>query len=269
SVLLSEPITFLIGPEKKRFTMHKIAVATLSKSLDQLVNGPMKEAQNRCVCWEDTDEKTFIRFGEWAYTGGYKAEGSEILLDSSQIATSDQDPSPVTKQEPIAKSLATLFQMIDPAQHCGRAVGSYPPVQSMVAQFVTNAEYIFPTPVRRLSRTNKESCEVYTQVFLCHAKLYVLADKYDIPELRKLSLHNLHETLIHFTLYHDRIGDIISLVRYSFENTVEHDKLRSLLIQYCACYTKEITKGKDLQELITECPDFAYGMLKELGRHLN
>ncbi|KAK1239325.1 hypothetical protein MKX07_008813 [Trichoderma sp. CBMAI-0711] len=315
SVLLSEQITFLIGPNKKRFTMHKATVETLSKNLDQLLNGPMEEAQTRCVSWEDTDEDTFIRFGEWAYTGGYKAEESEVLLDSSQIATSDQDPAPVAKQEPIAQSLAALFQigqqqLKGPAQHCSvdwsskarkiscetckttyaskycaschesqymscencrkkNAAASCPRIQSMAIQFVTTAEYTLSTPLRRLTRTNKESCEVYTQVFLSHAKLYVFADKYDIPDLRKLCLHNLHETLKYFTLYYDRIGDIVSLVRYSFENTIENDKLRSLLVEYCACFAKEMTTGKDFEELVGECQDFAFGLIRELGRHLN
>ena len=40
-------------------------------------------------------------------------------------------------------------------------------------------------------RKNRESCEDYTQVFLCHARLYVFADKYDIDPLRALSVHKL------------------------------------------------------------------------------
>lgn len=287
--------------------MHKSVVANLSKSLHQLLNGDMEEAKKRCVSWDDTDEQTFIRFGQWAYTGGYKAEGPEVLLDSSQIATSAQDSLTVIKQEPTQPT-AAIFQ--NSAQHCGRdwAVGSQgtpcvtcktsivssycsscrcvrfthcakcrkravaapsSPLQSMCTAFASNAEYAPPTTVRHVPRKNTESCEVYTEVFLSHAKLYVLADKYDIPVLRKLSLHSLYETLVHFTLYQDRIGDVVSLVRYSFENTIESDKLRSLLVGYCACFAKELSKGEEFQELMSECPDFAYGLVKELGRYLN
>lgn len=107
SILLSKPFTFIVGPHKKQYIIHEAAASRLSKTLDSLLNGGMRESDERCVFWEDTDEKAFIRFGEWAYTGDYKPEEPEILLDSSQIASPDDDlPKLIVRPEQTAKSLA-------------------------------------------------------------------------------------------------------------------------------------------------------------------
>jgi hypothetical protein len=97
------------------------------------------------------------------------------------------------------------------------------------------------------------SCEIipnshvkqdYTGVFLAHARLYVLADKYGIEPLESLSLHKLHATLKRFTLHRARIGDILKLARYAYENgsDYESNKLRALVSEYIACEIDTIGK---------------------------
>ena len=67
--------------------LHSGVVTRLSKPLCVLVNGKMKEAQEDCVKWPQVDEKTFIRFSQWAYTGSYLAAEPEIILLLSDITT--------------------------------------------------------------------------------------------------------------------------------------------------------------------------------------
>ena len=70
-------------------------------------------------------------------------------------------------------------------------------------------------------RKNRESCEDYTEVFLCHARLYVFADKYDVGPLRDLSLHKLQRTLAEFILDDKRAEDIVNLLRYNYSNITD------------------------------------------------
>jgi hypothetical protein len=85
-------------------------------------------------------------------------------------------------------------------------------------------------------RANGGPHEDYTNVFLSHARIYVFAEKYDIQPLKMLALQNLHQTLSIYTLYPERVGDITTLLQYSYANTAETDKddeeLRALLRQY-------------------------------------
>ena len=117
-------------------------------------------------------------------------------------------------------------------------------------------------------RKNTEGCEDYTGVFLCHAKLYVIADTYDIPALKQLSLHRLHATLKQFTLYPSRFNDIATLAKYVFENTVPQDTIRDLITLYYACVIEHAWKQDGLKSLIEQVPDFALGLISKMSDRL-
>lgn len=87
SIIASPPFRFLVGPDRKLFTIHTALVIHHSKPLGALLNGPMLEAKEKCALLEDIDDDTFVRFSQYAYTGDYIAADPEILLHSSAIAT--------------------------------------------------------------------------------------------------------------------------------------------------------------------------------------
>lgn len=117
-------------------------------------------------------------------------------------------------------------------------------------------------------RQNCESCEDYTGVFLCHARLYVFAEKYDIAPLKKLSVNRLHQTLSVFTLYKERVGDIVALMRYSYANTVHRsssdDPLRSLVIHYAACVVENLVPSSDFKALLEEPGELARDLVVKM-----
>ena len=95
-------------------------------------------------------------------------------------------------------------------------------------------------------RRNKDEYEDYTEVFLCHAYLYVFADKYDIQLLKVLALEELHATLNIFTLYPERVKDVVTLLHYVYSNARqqanETEDLRILMNQYVEYEIDEILK---------------------------
>ena len=64
-----------------------------------------------------------------------------------------------------------------------------------------------------------ELCENYIEVFLCHTKPYVFANRYNVGSLREICLHKLQRTLAEFILDDKRAKDIIDLPRYSYSKT--------------------------------------------------
>ncbi len=58
--LSSTSFKFLVGPEKKLFTVHSALVTHHSKPLGVLVNGDMSEAKEGCALLEETDEHTLF-----------------------------------------------------------------------------------------------------------------------------------------------------------------------------------------------------------------
>ena len=59
-----------------------ILASHYSPILKTLITGPMTEAKERCVLFEDIDEETFERFCEYAYTGDYPVPSPSIVTGS-------------------------------------------------------------------------------------------------------------------------------------------------------------------------------------------
>ncbi|KAL1656789.1 hypothetical protein SLS61_000585 [Didymella pomorum] len=63
-IIQSGMFTFLVGEEKRPFVVHSKAIAGTSPVFDRLVNGGLKESQDRVAEIEDIDPETFTRFLE-------------------------------------------------------------------------------------------------------------------------------------------------------------------------------------------------------------
>ncbi|KAJ0119653.1 hypothetical protein J7T55_013856 [Diaporthe amygdali] len=293
-IIESDIIKFVIGPNDKEFNIHSVTISSLSKPLGVLINGNMREATERCVKWPDVDEKTFVRFAQWAYTETYVTEEPDILLDHSVIGATAS--STATEALPQSNTSAELplysLLRINSGQPnkkygcfnyiCGCSAladcatcaaltksSIFSKRDELIDTFLDQSGSSYPTSSPAFSaRPNTESCENYTGVFLCHAKLYVLGDKYDIPALKQLSLHRLHATLKEFTLYPNRMSDIATLTKYVFQNTVPEDEIRDMITLYYACIVEDASKQDGLESLIDEIPDFAFGLIRKMSERL-
>ena len=123
-----------------------------------------------------------------------------------------------------------------------------------------------PTP-----RPNEQPNENYTPVFLCHAHLYVFARKYDILPLEALALENLHMTLDKFTLYAERTGDIVELLRYiygSLTSTWEAEEMREMLRGYIGFEMDVLMKDRDFRGLMKEEGDLLDDFVEMVGKRI-
>lgn len=379
SILGSDIFTFAIGPNGKEYSVHGAAISRLSKPLGVLINGDMCEAKEKCVKWPDVDEKTFVRFTQWAYTETYVTEEPEILLDHSLIGAPNSPGKTLALSKDEASEMPqyylTIANFVQPQKKeccwnkacgwysrsnpkfnhqptclvcrrvynatacascnsvytdcptcgpltstirsscsnnnchsrwqgihsttgqatCLRCRTTYSTTQcrcgstlsdcgacvaanekpaftkrcELIHEFLDASGTTYPTSTSVFSaRKNTEGCEDYTKVFLCHAKLYVMADTYDIPALKQLSLHRLHATLKEFTLYPSRFNDIATLAKYVFDNTVSKDKIRDMITLYYACIVEDARKQDGLKSLVEDIPDFAFGLIDKMSDRL-
>jgi len=105
---------------------------------------------------------------------------------------------------------------------------------------------------------------------LAYAGLYIFANKYGIKPLESLSLYKLYITLKSFTLYRARIGDILKLVRYAYENGLDYksNKLRALVSKYITYKIDTIGKAKRFLTLIEEGGLFVRDFWKLVQKYL-
>lgn len=103
--------------------------------------------------------------------------------------------------------------------------------------------------------------EDYTPMFLDHARLYVLAETYDLKALKAAALNKLHRSLCSFALHEARYRGVVELVRYTYENTPARegkgDALRELVTHYMAEEATNVVKSKQGLDLIEENGRFA------------
>ena len=236
----------------------------------------MKEAASGCTVWENVDEDTFIRFGQYVYTRNY--EGSPPFvpgllepsthnsnglgesfslpahpavqldtdeLDAAEPAPEDTDScgarSITQKQDKRKKKRHSVFSDFDKKVESLASVVPSPPTwpQTMKTawdSFQTQRSYECGVAGPHLCPINKDSQSEYRDVFLSHARVHTMAACYGIEALAQLALHKLHRILCQFTLHEDRICDVVAL-------------LRELVSAFTACHAKRLWISIEFQEL--------------------
>jgi len=248
SIISSAPFKFLVGPEKRPFVIHAALVAHYSKPLDVLVNGKMSEAIEGCAYLDDVDEDTFVRFGQYLYTGDYSEAGQEDLSDY-----------------PVVFGDVAPVDVWEWSSNRNRVPASPGSKKSEMWRKFQSTSYPTSTPASHPHR----SFEISAPALLSHPRLYAFAEKYDIPPLKNHCLHKLHRTLSAFTLHEDNVGDIVKLLQYSYEATPDHeggelDGLRQLVTNYAACVVEQLSRDKLFQGLLEDGGQFARDIVQQM-----
>ncbi|EXJ94856.1 hypothetical protein A1O1_03254 [Capronia coronata CBS 617.96] len=122
-------------------------------------------------------------------------------------------------------------------------------------------------------RANQRPDEDYGPVLLSHAYLYVFSDRYSIKPLQELVLQKLRLTLCKFTLFPERAGDVVELLKYTYANTMDHDegidKLRNLVTEYVVCQIHAIATNPDFLEYLKEEGFAAKDLMVKLVQRLD
>lgn len=261
SVFASSPFEFVI--DGNLLYIHAGLIALHSVPLSRMINGHMSEAQKGSAELQDVDKGTFVRFMRWAYNGTYSAadfrtdltrhehHAEQVLLKAEIEDTSFAD---MHVSNGWGSKTNQFFQR---EQYSQRTLRLAQGKQDMKESFIKR-RYDVPEISRTTvpPRSNKGPFEDYSEVFLSHAQLYVFADKYDIEPLKKLVLHQLHQTLAIYTLYPGCCGDIIALIRYSYTNTADRteevDDLRALLTHYMGIELATLAQDQGFKTVLLE-----------------
>ncbi|KAF4872426.1 hypothetical protein CGCSCA1_v008371 [Colletotrichum siamense] len=109
---------------------------------------------------------------------------------------------------------------------------------------------IWATDMTKTDRTG------YTDVFMFHARVYVLADTYAIQELQEFCLRRIRISLLYVTPNPELLEAFHGLIIYVLENTKASDQFRKLLFHFCIAHIDWIKSSGFLQRLREELPDF-------------
>ncbi|KAJ3496614.1 hypothetical protein NLG97_g2531 [Lecanicillium saksenae] len=289
TILVTKPFRFLVGPKKQEFYIHTSLLASQSPALNALVYGQMKEAVNGCAIWEDISEDTFIRFGQYVYTGDYdgaapfeppasptppstmeageRSDATDVDAPPAEEKTAEDDfwgtfNAQSTKKKNKARKKKGVTEWNWEASPPQRAEEAW-------EHFTTTRSYACAPPaplptVENLDNKRKE----YAEAFLSHARVHVMADCYLIQPLATLALHKMHEILCNFTLHLERIPDIVCLLRFCYEAD-QRPVLRELVSAYTACHFKKLWTNMAFRELFATHPELSLAVMGNLVERLD
>jgi hypothetical protein len=284
SFIQSHQFTFFVGREGKTILVHAAAIAATSEQLDALINGGMEKSILRCARIEDVQVDDFIRFCEYAYLGDYTVPPWEelqhepistpgtIQQDEGKSMWGNDDWEPMSSKKKKGKKGRVAIPEPAPEEALPstdidappNGVGT-PPSTSLRNQF-NSRKYLDGSGPRALilqhfePKSNSAVNQDFTPVFLAHARLYCFAHLRLIAPLKALTLSKLHETLVGFNLYPQRVGDIIELARYVYSNPDlpqrnedgTLDNLKELVVEYIVCEIQTIGKCDEFVKYIEE-----------------
>lgn len=291
SYFTSAPFKF--AAEGEEFFVHPGLISRLSKPLGSLIENPFRSEKK----WDynnlpkDVSAATFDRFLEWAYQGYYTEPSPTIdpKIGREIEAKTGNAPRPTTSEDTGPEMPAVEEETPQPpAEDWGlggyktqkkirkekarkslwdaEEIAVHPPEPAPTQRADLRkafCSFTLPTPPRANDQTsprkNLDAGEDYTNVFHCHAELYVFAVQNEIEELRTLALNRIHSVLARFKLHKERTGDIIALLGYSYSKTKSPDSgkepLRDLLTQYVAFEMDKLMLDKGFEDLIRDNSD--------------
>jgi hypothetical protein len=146
--------------------------------------------------------------------------------------------------------------------HCRGVKGA-----ALWEKFQDGAEY------SELDQCNLRSLKVSEIDYLCHARVYIFADRYDIPKLRELAVNKLHFFLAMSDLDQSRVAHVVDLMRYTFENTMDQtsgiDMLRDVVSEYAVCQIEKLAKDSDFCNLLQENGDVGKDLVPRMVKRLD
>ena len=231
-----------------------------------MINGHLSEAQQGFAVLDDVDEATFVAFIRWTYSKDYPAREHTIDQNLEKATTA----APATGDDWDAWG---TFSKKDKKKKGKKT--TEPAVKGFLREsFVSQQRNTDQSPYAVTpARANKGPEENYSEVFMGHASMYVFAEKYDIQPLKKLALQKLQHQLAIHTLYVERAGEILTLLKYVYANTAESadeaDDIRTMLAHYVGVEMNNLQKDGEIKDFMQEEGDFLSDFLKMFALRIN
>ena len=214
------------------------------------MNGHMAEAQQGFAVLKEVDEGTFTRFAQWAYSGYYISAKHEINPNANYKGYTPAQKETGSEWVYSHTHESNPFNIFSPTEE-SEPSNRQSLEESFKYKYQRSVQLNFPLP-----RENCNATEDYTNVFLCHARVYVFADQYDVQSLKSFALEELHLALANYILYPERTGDIVALLTFIYSHTSESvsgvEDLRSVLTAYMSYEMDTLMKDSRFKELMIE-----------------
>ncbi|KAK2779591.1 hypothetical protein CKAH01_02939 [Colletotrichum kahawae] len=279
-ILKSRNITFIIGPEEEQFTAHESSIAGLSEPLRVLVTGNMKEAIEAKIIWEDVDPVVFLTLMEFAYTGNFSIsashqnEGPETP-NGQEIETGEEESEGDNDFRDESERYAGVEKNDDSYgnddedddddddKHEGPSL-----LKESRDEKGTKREHCAKNKFAKKHFLPDKSCPPYSSLdrdtipcdiaaYAAVAKLYVLADKYDVSALKNLCTSRLARSLSQASGIDNTLSTVVHTIRFLYKHTLKKDQLRQLLLRFLIADLERAMRNSGVRMMLSDTPELA------------
>jgi hypothetical protein len=122
-----------------------------------------------------------------------------------------------------------------------------------------------------------DSCEDFTHVLLCHAKLYIFSNRWHCANLRDLVLQKLRLTLSRHSITPDNVMEVVALLQHTYAHTYDYhdnddegiDTMRDLVMDFTICHIEVIEPNEEFRTMLTQGNAMARDLVGKLMKRLN
>ncbi|KAJ4328624.1 hypothetical protein N0V84_000983 [Fusarium piperis] len=231
--IVSSPMAqFRIGPNQAEFSINSELIAVQSPSLGNIIRHHEGRFDDRPILWKHVDVNTFICFSEFAFTGDYNG----VEPRPRQVP-----PAIISQPSPVPKT--TKLRL---ASSAGDPVCGY-------SSFLWN-NFAARYPGHEFSQHDAVDSRTHTcaDVFLCHARVFIFADRYRVTSLRDLAIRKLWIAMVNMTFTGNAIPDITELAKYVYKSTTRESpagkEIRNLVRRYIIMRLKRMSSNSEFRD---------------------
>lgn len=264
-IIDSRVVTFVIGKgdSKREFRVHEGALVHLSEPFRALLTGGMKESLEGKIIWDDVEPTTFLLLLDYAYTGSYPIPYPDSTYNDECGSWEERKAGEETVHYESLRTWIKYSAKGDNGRHavldfCEEHFSKYA-VSEVTSRINKNS----------LRTKESESLDLNISIVLNHllepSKLYILADRYLIDDLKKSCLNDVRRKLCNADGDYTLMTHVCTVLRFLHAQTLPQDKLRKLFLRYLIADMRyAMTSGGE--DLICDFADYAVELLLEIPR---
>lgn len=264
-----------------------------------MLESGLKEAATYDIEWDDVDVRIFVSFWQFLYTGSYDTptivapKEPEKPSDAASSSTS-KEPQDATLADPTNEKeewyRPKVFRKKKKAKKASKRRdsaadnGTYNGVHAYTSYgwaMETSREAEPPSKTQLWSdfqdisfedvppeHSEPFGVEKYADLFTFHARIFILADKYNVAPLMKLSLSRLHQSLVNLSIDTHGPSGVVDLLRFCYEEPRPAD-LREVVVLFTACKAKELWSCDGFGDLMETSGEFSRAIMDSLMQRID
>ncbi|KAK1640755.1 hypothetical protein BDP81DRAFT_368796 [Colletotrichum phormii] len=244
----SRNIKFIIGPEKKEYTVYESSFTALSPPLRALLTGVFQESHEGKVNSSDYSLRDFPTMAAKV------AIDDESDADIQNITATTQDTTNAKSRRSLGDyiKIPTNSHMGSQQHFAKQAFSPYTnPGREQINAGASHPNLVGVENLKDAARSVEHLEEIFSQ----HQSLYLLAEKYTIDDLKQLCLDKIGHFLVHYPRTTE-LRRVVSRFVSTYEKTLPGDRLPRLFMNYCIANMMWFS-GNGFNNMVKRTPELA------------